>query len=181
MNSNPKCQLNSNYKVNYFRGDAAKAFNISSSLPIEIQSQTVEYGLYNQWSSSLFKSPIPYPYTDYYVSKIDFINDSLALVKFIHSDTTKEYYYLSNECQVELKSKKNRLMLNLTNGGNEFSEQRFVIYEYKLTNKMRDTFMFIEFRNEQLKSYEEIIKIFAQENIGIYDSIAIERITNKTN
>lgn len=180
VNPNTDCQLQSFYKLGFFSGDAAKAFNISSNVPVEIQNQTVEYGLYNQWSANLIHQPVPYPYNEYYISRIEFLNDSLAIVKFIHDDSTREYKYLINKCQIELESKKSRLRIELSNSGKELSEQRYAIYEYKLTNRRRDTFLFIEFRNEPFSSYENVIKLFASENLGKYDSVAVERIKNKT-
>jgi hypothetical protein len=177
---NTDCNVLSLYELNYFSGDAAEAFNISSNLPVKIHNQTVEYGLYNQWSASLFNPPMPYPFNEYFISRIEFLNDSLANVKFIHDDSIREYKCVINKCLIELESKKSRLRIELSNSGKELSEQRYVIYEYKLTNRRRDTFLFIEFRNEPFSSYEEVIKLFASENRGKYDSVAIERIKNKT-
>lgn len=108
------------------------------------------------------------------------MNDSLAAVKFGFSDLTLEYKYLINKCEIQLEAHKSKLRIELSNSGTYLSEQRYVIYEYKLTNQKRDTFLFIEFRNEPFSTYEDVIKLFAMENPGKYDSVAVERIKNKT-
>ena len=179
-NSNTDCQLQSFYKLDFFSGDAAKAFNISSNIPIEIQNQTVGYGLFNQWIANVINLPVPYPYTEYFIETIEFVNDSLAFVKLKYNDSTRDYNYAMNKCQIELESWNSKLKIELSNSGKDLSEQRYAIYEYKLTNLKKDTFLFIEFRNVQFSSYEDVIKIFAMENKGKYDSVAVERIRNKT-
>ncbi len=174
------CELQPIYELDYFSADAAKAFNISSNVPVEIHNQKVGYGLYNQWSAYLFNKQAPYPYSEYYITRIEFLNNSLAVVKFGFSDLTQEYKHLINKCEIQLEAHKSKLTIELSNSGTALSEQRYVIYEYKLTNQKKDTFLFIEFRNEQFSTYEDVIKLFAMENPGKYDSVAVERIKNKT-
>lgn len=54
------------------------------------------------------------------------------------------------------------------------------LYDHKMPRLNRDTFHFIEFRLSPFASYEEIIKQFALDNPGKYDTIAIERVQNRT-
>ena len=77
-------------------------------------------------------------------------------------------------------------VLNLENG-DEISETRFSIYDHSSKRVtidtfsfLSDTFTFIEFRYGHFLSYEDIVKQFALDNPGQYDTIGIEQVENRT-
>ena len=70
--------------------------------------------------------------------------------------------------------------MELIKSGKEISEKRFAIYDYKRNTHSQDSFSFIEFRLGSFASYEDIIRQFAKDNSGRYDTIAIEMVQNKT-
>lgn len=79
------------------------------------------------------------------------------------------------------------LHLELTQGGDEISEQRFAIYDHKskrvtidTLSFISDSFTFIEYRLGPFLSYEDIIKEFANDNPGLYDTVAVELVQNRT-
>jgi len=44
----------------------------------------------------------------------------------------------------------------------------------------RDTFLFIEFKLGAFSTNEEMILQFAKDNMGIYDTVGIELVNNRT-
>ena len=174
------CTLQPLYKLNHHFIAAGKVFDIRTDPPKEIKNGKIEYGLNLQFIFSQINKPFTYPYTEYFVDSIEFSNPNWALVKIFESDNFRTYEYFRIDCQIELESSEGNMLLELTKSGEEISEKRFAIYDYKRNKHNQDSFSFIEFRLGSFASYEDIIRKFAKDNSGKYDTIAIEMVQNRT-
>lgn len=103
------------------------------------------------------------------------------------TDSSKVYSFTRNDCGLELTAPDGQLHLELTHSGDEVTEQRFAIYDHSSRRVtfdslsfISDTFAFIEFRLGPFASYEEIIKQFATDHPGVYDTVAMQLVQNKT-
>ena len=181
------CSLLPLYELDYHSVHAAKVFDLRTDPPKELKNGTLEYDLSYQFLSLHRKDPIPYPYSEYFIDSIEFFSPSMADVNILESNLFRTYEYLRNDCQIDLESPEGSLHLELTHSGEEITEKRYAIYDHKSRRVtidnlsfISDTFHFIEFRRGPFASYEEIINQFALDNPGAYDTIAIERVENRT-
>jgi hypothetical protein len=181
------CQLHSTYALDYGFLKASRAFDVRQDPPLEIKNGTLEYDLGYQWWFQNDDVPVPYPYSEYFIDQISFIDELTAAVKFNDLNDLRIYQVERNDCQMELTSIHGNLHLELTEAGDEISENRFAIYDHssrRVTTDMlsfiSDTFSFIEFRLDHFASFEEVIRQFALENPGKYDTIGIEQVVSKT-
>jgi hypothetical protein len=181
------CQLNDLYVQDYHSVKASKVFDIRTDPPKEIKNGSIEYALSAQLISRHGEVPIPTPYSDYFIDTIHFLDPALVEVHLHESEAFKLYSYTRNDCGLDLTSPDGELHLELTNGGDEVSEQRFAIFDHSskriaidTLSFISDTFSFIEYRLGPFSSYEDIIKEFAKDNPGLYDTVAVELVQNKT-
>jgi hypothetical protein len=181
------CHLLPGYKLNYHSVLAPKVFDVRTSPPTEIRNGTIEYDLFYQLLSLHDDIPVPYPYSEYFIDSIGFPDVNTAEVRIFESNVIYTYDYDRNDCQLDLESANRNLHLELQKSGEEIAESRFAIYDHKsrrvtidTLSYISDTFPFIEFRLGHFDSYEDIIKQFALDHPGQYDTIAIERIQNRT-
>jgi hypothetical protein len=181
------CHLNDLYVQDYHFVNAAKVFDIRTDPPKEIKNESIEYKLFYQWALHHDDNPVPVPYSDYFIDSIHFLDPGSVEVHIFESNSSKIYSYTRNDCGLDLTSADGELHLELTNGGEEVSEQRFAIFDHKSKRVtidsmpfISDTFSFIEYRLGPFLSYEDIISQFAKENPGLYDTVAIELVQNKT-
>ena len=182
------CHLNDLYIQEYNFVNAAKVFDVRTDPPKEIKNGRIEYDLYNQWIFSLDDDPVPVPYSDYFIDSIEFLGPASVEIHIYETDLSKIYSYTRNDCGLDLTSSDGELHLELTQGGDEISEQRFAIYDHKskrvtidTLSFISDSFTFIEYRLGPFLSYEDIIKEFANDNPGLYDTVAVELVQNRTN
>lgn len=174
------CHILSLYELTYHAVEAPKVFDVRTNPPREIRNGTIEYNLFYQWVFLHDRVPVPYPYTEYFIDTVEFLSGSTAIVKSFESDLSRTYQVTRDDCQIDLESPEMILHFELRESGDEIAEHRFAIYEHRLKQSVLDTFVFIEFRLGPFSSYEDIIKQFAQDNQGKYDTIAIERVQNRT-
>lgn len=181
------CALLDAYSLEYHFVTAGKVFDIRTNPPAEIKNDIIEYGLYYQWALHHDDSPVPAPYHNYFIDSIRFVSPDEARVHIFESNQSNIYTYTRNDCGIDLHSAENDLHLEFTQGGDEVTEKRFAIYDhrskYAEVQSMMvrlDTFSFLEYRLGPFSTYEEIIKQFALDNTGLYDTVAIELIVNKT-
>jgi hypothetical protein len=174
------CTLNGLYKLDYHAIDASKVFDLRSDPPLEIRNGTIEYDLGHQSFNILNHSTPVYPCSEYFIDTIAFPNETNAIVKILERDFQRLYTVARNDCQLALNSPEGDLYLQLTSGGDEISEKRFAIYNHSIAANGLDTFQFIEFRTGSFKSYEEIISQFSKDNPGMYDTVAVELVVNRT-
>ncbi len=181
------CHLDDLYVLDYHGINAPKVFDVRTDPPKELRNGTIEYELAHQWAWYAFKNEFPYPYSEYFIDSIRFFDPASVEVHIFESNDSKVYSYARNDCSISLTSQDGDLHLELTNGGNEVSEQRFAIFDYSTRRVtidtlsfIHDTFPFIEFRLGPFLSYEDIIKQFAIDNPGVYDTIGIELVQNRT-
>lgn len=181
------CDLQSLYKLDYHFLKASKVFDVRTNPPTEIKNGTLEYDLGYQAIDLFQGKPVSYPYTEYFIDSIEFIDQSRVNVKIFESDFERMYEFVRDDCQIDLESPDGKLLLELTHSGEELTEKRFAIYDHKsrrvtINNQsfISDTFLFIEFRLGPFASYEEIIKQFAFDYPGKFDTIAIEQVENRS-
>jgi hypothetical protein len=174
------CHLLPLYNLEFHAVDAAKVFDVRTDPPTEIKNGTLEYDLSYQWVFLHDDDPVPFPYSEYFIDTVQFIDDQTAKVQIFEGDQFRNYTFNRNDCQIDMMSAEDDLHFELTRSGDEIAEQRFAIYEHQMPRPARDTFLFIEFRLGPFESYESIIKQFALDHPGVYDTIAIERVRNKT-
>lgn len=181
------CHLNDLYVLDHHFVNAAKVFDVRTDPPKEIKNGRIEYDLFYQWVFNHDDNPVPIPYSNYFIDTIDFLSPSSVEVHFYESDVSTIYSYTRNDCGLELNSPEGELHLELTHGGDEISEKRFAIYDHKsrrvtidTLSFISDSFTFIEYRLGPFLSYEDIIKEFANDNPGLYDTVAVELVENKT-
>jgi hypothetical protein len=181
------CHLNDLYiQDNHFL-NAPKVFDIRTDPPKEIRNGSIEYSLSYQWVFHKDDDPVPYPYSEYFIDSIRFPSPASVEVHIFESDLSTLYSYTRNDCGLELTSPNGKLHLELTNSGDDLSEQRFAIFDHRSKRVtidslsfIIDTFSFIEYRLGPFLSYEDIIDQFAKDNPGMYDTVAIELVQNKT-
>lgn len=181
------CNLQPLYKLDYHFLKASRVFDVRTNPPTEIKNGTLEYDLGYQALDLFRDKPVPYPYTEYFIDTIEFIDQSTVNVKIHESDFERLYDYMRDDCQIDLESPEGNLHLELTHSGEEITEKRFAIYDHKsrrvtidTLSFISDTFLFIEFRLGPFATYEEIIKQFALDHPGQYDTIAMEQVENRT-
>jgi|GEM_PF-7081071 len=181
------CHLNELYVQDYHFVKASNVYNIQTDPPVEIKNGKIEYGLFSQWAFHIHDDTLPLPYSEYYIDSIDFLNPSEVNIHFYESENSRIYTYARNDCGLDLHSTNGDLHLELTHGGDEMTEQRFAIYDHRSKEVTidsqyfkLDTFSFLEFRLGAFSSYEEIIQQFAHDHPGVYDTVAIELVQNKT-
>lgn len=174
------CNLLPVYELDYHFLKASRVFDVRTNPPTEIVNGTLEYDLGYQWVFLHDDVPVPYPYSEYFIDSIEFVNQSLVDVNIYQSNLGQTYDFVRNDCQLDLESPEGKLHLELSHSGDEIAETRFAIYNHSMPRPNRDTFLFVEFRLGPSASYEEIIKQFALENPGQYDTIAIEQVENRT-
>lgn len=181
------CHLHDLYVQDYHSVKASKVFDIRTDPPKEMKNGSIEYALSAQLINRHREVPIPAPYSGYFIDTIQFLDQALVEVHLLESEASDIYSYTRNDCGLELMSPDGELHLELTHGGDEVSEQRFAIFDHSskrvtidTLSFISDTFTFIEYRLGPFKSYEDIIREFAKDNPGIYDTIAIELVQNKT-
>jgi hypothetical protein len=181
------CQLKDLYIQDYHFLKASKVFDLRTVPPTEIKNGSIEYKLSGQWAYQHDDFPVPYPYSEYFIDSIVFLDPADVEIHIFESEHSKIYSYTRDDCGLDLESSSGNLHLELTHGGEELTEQRFAIFDHSsktvIINTMPivvDTFRFIEYRLGAFSSYEEIIKQFAFDHPGEYDTMAIELIQNKT-
>lgn len=181
------CHFNDLYVQDYHAVKAAKVFDIRTDPPKEIKNGSIEYDLSSQLILLHDDDPIPFPYSEYFIDTIEFLDPATVEIHLLESDVFRIYYYTRNDCGLELSSPDGELHLELTHGGDEVSEQRFAIFDHKSKRVtidslsfISDSFTFLEYRLGPFLSYEDIIKEFANDNPGLYDTVAIELVQNKT-
>lgn len=181
------CHLNDLYVQDYHFVNAAKVFDVRTDPPKEIKNGTIEYDMFYQWALHHDDNPVPIPYSDYFIDSIKFLSPASVEIHIYETDLSKIYSYTRNDCGLELTSPNGELHLELTHGGDEVSEQRFAIFDHKskrvtidTLSFISDSFTFIEYRLGPFLSYEDIIKEFANDNPGLYDTIAIELVQNRS-
>jgi hypothetical protein len=174
------CEIYQNYVLGYHGVDEAKVFDLRIDPPAEIKNGSIEYRLSSQLIFTHALNPTPYPYSEYFIDSVDFANTNMALISFYEQNTSRTYSFDSSDCQIDLTSTEGDLHLELTDGGQEISEQRFAIYEHKTQSSNLDTFLFLAFRLGAYSTYEEVIAQFARDNTGMYDTVAIELVQNRT-
>jgi hypothetical protein len=181
------CHLNDLYVQDDHFLKAGKVFDLRADPPKEIKNGSIEYKTAYQWLIHSQDIPVPYPYTEYFIDSIVFLNPSEVEVHIFESENSKVYTYARNDCGVDLHSTDGDLHLELTHSGNEMTEQRFAIYDHRSKGVnidsqyfKLDTFSFLEFRLGAFASYEEIIQQFAHDHPGQYDTVAVELVQNKT-
>ncbi len=181
------CHLNDLYIQDYNFVNAAKVFDVRTDPPKEIKNGRIEYDLYNQWVFSHDDDPVPVPYSDYFIDSIEFLGPASVEIHIYETDLSKIYSYTRNDCGLDLTSPDGELHLELTHGGDEIWEQRFAIFNHSsrrvtidTLSFISDSFTFIEYRLGPFLSYEDIIKEFANDNPGLYDTVAVELVQNRT-
>lgn len=181
------CHLNDLYVQDYHSVKASKVFDVRTDPPKEIKNGSIEYGLSLQLINRHRQDPIPAPYSDYIIDSIKFLSPASVEIHIYETDLSRIYSYTRNDCGLELTSPDGELHLELTHGGDEVSEQRFAIFDHKSIwvtigslSFISDSFTFIEFRLGPFLSYEDIIKEFAKDNPGLYDTVAVELVQNRT-
>ncbi len=174
------CELLATYKLDYHAIEASKVFDLRMDPPLEIRNGTIEYDLSHQSFYILNHKPSTYPCSEYFIDTIEFFNETTAIVKILESHLQRSYTVERDDCQLALHSPDGDLSFQLTSGGDEISEQRFAIYDHKMAATGLDTFLFIEFRTGSFMSYEEIIRQFSKDNPGVYDTVAVEQVVNRT-
>lgn len=181
------CHLKELYVQDDHFVKAAKVFDVRTDPPKEIKNGTIEYDLGYQMIFRFQDDPVPYPYSEYFIDSIDFLGPATVEIHIFESDASKIYSFTRDDCGLELTAQDHELHLELTNGGDEIAEQRFAIYDHSSKwvtidslSFLSDTFSFIEFRLGPFASYEEIIKQFAEDHPGVYDTIAVELVQNRT-
>ncbi len=181
------CHLNDLYVQDYHSVKASKVFDVRTDPPKEIKNGSIEYKLSGQVINKFNEDPVPYPYSEYFIDSIDFVGPSSVQIHIFESDTSKVYSFTRDDCSIELTAPDGQLHLELTRGGDDITEQRFAIYDHSSRwvtidshSFISDTFAFIEFRLGPFSSYEEIINQFAKDHPGVYDTIALELVQNKT-
>lgn len=175
------CELHAVYKLNFHAIDASKVFDLRADPPLEIRNGTIEYDLSHQSFFILNHMPSLYPCSEYFIDTIEFINETDAVVKILESDFQRSYTVTRNDCQLNLNSPEGVLNPELSSGGDEISVIRYAIYSHEIAGTGLDTFRFVDFMPGSFKSYEEIIDQFSKNNPGVYDTVAIERVVNRTN
>jgi len=181
------CHLNDLYVQDDHFIKAAKVFDVRTDPPKEIRNGAIEYKPSYQALFQFDMDPRPYPYSEYFIDSIDFIGPASVEIHILESDSSKIYSYTRDDCGLELTAPGSQLHLELTHSGDEITEQRFAIYDHSSRRVtidslsfLSDTFSFIEFRLGAFASYEDIIYQFAKEHPGVYDTIAVELVQNKT-
>ena len=181
------CHLNDLFVQDYHSVKASKVFDVRPDAPKEIKNGSIEYALSAQLINRHREVPIPAPYSDYFIDTINFISPSSVEVHLFESEVSTIYSYTRNDCGLELTSPDGELHLELTNGGDEVSEQRYAIFNHSSKRVtfdslsfILDSFTFIEYRLGPFLSYEDIIKEFAKDNPGLYDTVAVELVQNRT-
>lgn len=173
------CELNSPYDITSNGTNETHIFDIRPNPPLEIKNGTLEYDLFYQEISLFHNDMYPYPYNEYFIDSVSFDGGTAAFIKYSHN-STKEYNFIRNDCHIDLQNADQTLYCELRSGGDEISIKRYAIYNHQLLNHIRDTFLFLEFRNYEFKSLEKVIAEFASDNIGNYDTVAIELIYNES-
>ncbi len=181
------CHLNDLYIQDDHLIKASKVFDLRTDPPKEIKNESIEYKLSGQAIFNFDKEPVPYPYSEYFIDSIDFAGPASVEIHIFESDASKIYSFTRDDCGLELTAPDGQLHLELTHSGDEVTEQRFAIYDHSSRlvtidshTFISDTFAFIEFRLGPFASYEEIINQFAKDHPGVYDTIAVELVQNKT-
>ncbi len=179
------CHLNDLYIQEYHGVDKSEVFDLRNDPPLEIKNGSIEYRL--AYQLIIQNNPFPYPYSEYFIDSIVFLNPSEVKVHLFESEDSRVYTYTRNDCGLDLHSTDGDLHLELTHGGDEMTEQRFAIYDHGsrgITVDSQyfklDTFSFLEFRLGAFSTYEEIIQQFAHDHPGQYDTVAVELVQNKT-
>ena len=181
------CHLDDLYIQDFHLIKASKVFDVRTDPPKEIKNGSMEYKLSGQAIYNFDKDPVPYPYSEYFIDSIDFLSPATVEIHIFESEASKIYSFTRDDCSLELTAQDHQLQLELTNGGDEITEQRFAIYDHSSKwvtidshSFISDTFAFIEFRLGPFASYDEIINQFAKDHPGVYDTIAVELVQNKT-
>lgn len=181
------CILNDTYVFGYHFVNAAKAFDIRTDPPTDLKNKTLEYRLSNQLIRNYNSDSLYYPYSEYFIDSIIFLNDSLVEAHIFETDSFITYTYLRDDCEIYLSAPGHELQLELRKGGKELEEQRFAIYDHHSRSVLvqgepvrLDTFSFLEFYLGPFSSYAEIAKSFAMKHSEEYDTIGIELIENRT-
>jgi hypothetical protein len=179
MDPETNCDLLSEYPIGYKFLEAAKVFDVRTNPPTEIRNGTLEFDLSYQWFFIGTKPSPPFPYNEYFIDMIHFEDETLALVNFSR-DTIRQYDVSRNDCRIDLVSPQGDLHFELISSGQEIFGKRCAIFQHRLIGTTYDTFIFIEFRDAAFRSYEDIIREFAMDNPGEFDTIAIEFVHNAT-
>ena len=173
------CELLSHYDFDYGFVQAAKVYDVRTNPPTEIKNGILEYDLFYQFLFLRDEDPAPYPYNEYFMDSINFPDDHTAVLHF-WKDYDRIYTLHRDDCQVDLTSQDDSLHMELTQGGDEINSWRFAVYEHVLPKPLLDSFIFLEWREGAFLSYENVIRQFALDYPGQYDTIAIELLHNRT-
>ena len=72
------CNLLPSYQLDYGFLKASRVFDVRTDPPTEIVNGTLEYDLGYQWVFRHDDFPVPYPYSEYFLDSIVFVNQSLV-------------------------------------------------------------------------------------------------------
>src|SRR5688572_23684653 len=111
------CELNTFYKMDYHGVEAAKVFDLNHTPPLEIRNDHIEYGLYYQWTFEYFKTPIPFPYSMYFLDTVQIINPEFMEVHVFESDLFETYGFIRDDCALQTGAGSPPLSFQLTNHG----------------------------------------------------------------
>jgi hypothetical protein len=166
---------------------AAKVFDIRTTAPIEIKNDTIEYRLFYQAVQYIREDPAPHPYDEYFIDSIEFQGGATAVATIFEKDSSHLYSYTRDDCGIDLFSPFGDRHVELTHGGDEATEKRYALFDHRKKGFYHDsvyhkidTFSFIEFRLGAFTTYEDIIRQFALDHPGEYDTVGIELIENRT-
>jgi hypothetical protein len=156
-----------------------QVYNIRTFPPSRIRHNALENKLFNQWQSFDHAGIFPPPYNHYLVYTAFFEKPDASRLHFTNVDFF-DYTFERNDCLINFYLPGDTLQAELINGGEEITFERYAIYDHRISGSGHDTFSFIEFRNREFKSYEEIIFEFARDHFGQYDTVGIELVSSRT-
>ena len=172
------CTLRPLYDLDYHFVTAAKVYDIRKSSPLEIRNGTLEYDLFYQYLRLTHNGDNPWPYNHYFVYSAFFDGPDQSILHFTNVDVF-DYEFVLDDCQIDFFRPGDTLHAELIMDGNEITFDRYAIYDHSIAGNGTDTFTFLEFRNQEFKTYKEMIADFAKENADKYDTVAIELVSSR--
>lgn len=172
------CNLRVLYDLNYHFVTAPRVYDIRKSSPLEIRNGTLEYDLFRQWQRLTKYGDNPWPYNHYFVYSSFFDEPDQSILHFTNVDVL-DYEFVRDDCQIDFFRPGDTLHAELIMDGNEITFDRYAIYDHSIASDGTDTFTFLEFRNQDFKTYKEMIAEFAKDNAGKYDTVALELVSSR--
>ncbi|HZV69198.1 MAG TPA: hypothetical protein VFG10_06620 [Saprospiraceae bacterium] len=169
------CHLNSSYVLDEQSLSLSFIYDTVTQKEVKDPDLTANFiAQYNNWRDII---PVIFPYNKFFIDEISFPSDDSVRIHFKH-DSISTFPFIRQECLITVDTPDMPLRLALRDSGERISESRYAIFEHDRTLTGKDTFLFLDFVIAPNVSITEVLKNFAQDHPGNFDTLGLQFVFN---